>query len=51
MSPNKAELWGKTTPGHLSTITVDKFVGKLWTRQVSHLFVTLFSCLAVFYTL
>ena len=34
--------------GNLSTITVDKFVGKILTGRVSLLFVTLFSCMAIF---
>ena len=34
----------------LSTIAVDKFVDKLWTRQVSRPTVTIFSFLAVFWT-
>jgi hypothetical protein len=43
-----AEFRGKTRRGNLSTITVDKFVGKILMGRVSLLFVTLFSLVAIF---
>jgi hypothetical protein len=47
---NTAEFRSKNVRSFLSTITVDKFVGNLWTQLISHLFVTVFSRMAIFYT-